>query len=92
MRDAKCSNFRRSAGGTLTLIDADGVTRGVEDAARDLARVIAESPQDNDLTEAARARYAAATGTEFDERFERRYAERLAVFRAKLATQQDASR
>lgn len=92
LRDAKCSNFRRSADGTIVLIDADGLTRGVEDAARDLARVIAESPHDDALTEAARARYAAASGTEFDERFERRYSERLAVFRAKLAAQQNASR
>ena len=92
LRDAKCSNFRRTAAGALTLIDADGVTRGVEDPARDLARVIAESPQDDAVTEEARQRYFALSGAQPDERFERRYAERLTAFRAKLAAQQDTTR
>lgn len=92
LRDAKRSNFRCTASGTLTLIDADGVTRGVEDPARDLARVIAESCQEDARTEEARQRYFAQSGTLHDERFERRYSERLAVFRAKLAAQQDTPR
>ncbi|MCH2100544.1 MAG: hypothetical protein MK209_01275 [Planctomycetes bacterium] len=92
LRDAKRSNFRQSASGELILIDVDGITRGVEDAARDLARVIAESPQDDSLTESARASYAAVHAPLIDARFEVRFQERLAAFRSKLAGQQDSAR
>ncbi|MAW60390.1 MAG: hypothetical protein CMJ94_06095 [Planctomycetes bacterium] len=85
LRDAKCSNFRRDAAGVLTLIDADGLTRSCEDAARDLARLVAECPKDGPTTEAILKAYFVTSEQSRDEAFEARFQERLAVFRAKLA-------
>lgn len=98
LRDVKCSNFcldevpahnqTPAEAQTWVLIDADGVTPRIEDAARDLARLLAEHPHDGPATQAIRARYAAVHGSA-DAGFEQRLAEKTQLFRAKLAAAKD---
>jgi hypothetical protein len=96
MRDMKCSNFclqePLSADGTpaWVLVDADGITPRVEDAARDLARLLAEHPRDGEATAKIQSRYFAVRGAA-DASFLRQLDEKTSQFRAKLAAAQDPS-
>jgi hypothetical protein len=90
MRDMKCSNFcLRDAEQTeeapaWSLVDADGITPRVEDAPRDLARLLAEHPQDGDATAQIHAQYEAIRGP-VDASFRIRLEEKTQFFRSKLA-------
>lgn len=94
LRDMKCSNFcsresTPSNGATAwALIDADGIRPRVEDAARDLARLLAEHPLDGEATAEIQARYFAVHGPA-DANFLQRLDEKTEFFRAKLAAAQD---
>jgi hypothetical protein len=96
MRDMKCSNFCLRAARhadekpTWSLVDADGITPRVEDAARDLARLLAEHPRDGEATAKIQARYFALR-SRADSSFETRLREKTNLFRAKLAAAPEES-
>lgn len=94
LRDMKCSNFclheaaQADVEATWALVDADGLTPRVEDAARDLARLLAEHPYDGEATEKIQARYFAVHEAP-DASFLQRLAEKTQLFRDKLGAAQD---
>jgi hypothetical protein len=90
LRDMKCSNFcleenpQSGEAPTWALVDADGMTPRIEDAARDLARLLAEHEHDGEATAKIQSRYFAVHASA-DADFLRRVAEKTALFRATLA-------
>lgn len=87
LRDAKASNFRIETARGPVLIDADGLTPTAARAGRDLARLLAEHPDDGPATDALHAAYletAPPPGPRFDEDLRRS----VARFRSVLAQQQ----